>query len=133
MLPDSVDTVIVTSDKDYVQLMQYDNVRLFDPVKREFIEEEDPKRQLDIKILTGDKSDNIPNVKPLVGEKTAMKVLDDEEKFEALLNETYVVPFHLKPENKKCKHEWESEDGSDLVECEKCLTRGKVAPMMSVS
>ena len=127
MLPANGSSVIVTSDKDYVQLLKHSGVSLYDPMKKEFVEEEDPQRQLDIKIMTGDKSDNIPNIKPLIGEKTAIKLLDEEEKLEELLNSFYVVP-DIKS---KCKHVWDiNEEGETLEDyvaiCEKCEVEGKV-------
>lgn len=124
MLPAKGSSVIVTSDKDYVQLLKHDGVSLYDPMKKEFVEEEDPQRQLDIKIMTGDKSDNIPNIKPLIGEKTAIKLLDDEKALEELLDSFYVVP----KEKTKCKHDWDvdNEDESDTAICEKCEMVGKI-------
>lgn len=91
MLPDDKTNIIVTSDKDFIQLLSNSNVKLYDPMKREYVEVDDPKRELQIKIITGDKSDNIPNIKPRVGVKTAEKLLDDPDKFEALLEETYTI------------------------------------------
>jgi 5'-3' exonuclease len=69
--------VIITSDGDYVQLLRYKNIKLFDPIKNKFKESDDPIRALKIKCIMGDRSDNIPAIKPRVGEKTAEKLCDD--------------------------------------------------------
>ena len=121
MVPDRKENIIISADKDFIQLTAYTNVHLYDPMKKIMIEE-DGKRNLDIKIMTGDKSDNIPNIKPLIGEKTAIKLLDDEEKLEELLNSLYVVP-KIKS---KCKHDWNIDEEDRTAICDKCEVEGKV-------
>lgn len=81
---------IITSDGDYLQLLKYKNVQLFDPIKNKFMKCEDPVRSLKIKILTGDKGDNIPSIKPRVGEVTAGKLVDNPEELQALLEDKTV-------------------------------------------
>ena len=68
--------IIISSDKDFIQLLRYDNVKLYDPIKRKFREFDDPEYYLKKHIIIGDKSDNIPAIKKRVGEKTAEKWLD---------------------------------------------------------
>lgn len=80
--------VIITSDGDYVQLLRYKNVKLYDPIKNMHKKEDDPVRALKIKCLMGDKSDNIPSIKPRVGAKTAEKLVDDPK----LLKEIFSNP-----------------------------------------
>jgi len=72
----STENVIITSDKDYVQLLKYKNNSLYDPIKKKFIKEKYPVRALKIKIIMGDSGDNIPAIRNRVGEKTAIKILD---------------------------------------------------------
>ena len=69
--------IFVTADHDYYQLMQYDNVKMYDPLKKELIEKTraEALNDLEVKILMGDKSDNIPGCAPRLGEKTAIKLL----------------------------------------------------------
>jgi len=71
--------IIVTSDSDYVQLLKYRNTKLFDPMKNKFKVCESPRYELEKKILTGDKSDNIPAIRPRCGEKTAEKLIESGE------------------------------------------------------
>ena len=54
--------LIVSSDKDFVQLQKYDNVKQFSPLKKNFIIENNPKLFLVEHILKGDAGDGVPNV-----------------------------------------------------------------------
>lgn len=54
--------VIVSSDKDFVQLQKYENISQFSPMKKRFIKEDTPRRQLMELIMKGDQADGIPNV-----------------------------------------------------------------------
>lgn len=65
--------IMITCDRDYVQLLQYPNTKLYDPIKNKYIESVNPLHDLEIKICSGDKSDNIPSILPRWGEKTAEK------------------------------------------------------------
>lgn len=54
--------MIVSADKDFVQLQKYDNVRQYSPMKKQFIIEKNPRKQLLELVLRGDASDGVPNV-----------------------------------------------------------------------
>lgn len=54
--------LIVSSDKDLVQLTKDTSVKLFSHSKKKFVEHENPLLFLREQILSGDKSDGIPNV-----------------------------------------------------------------------
>lgn len=54
--------LIVSSDKDFVQLQKYKNVKQFSPILKKFMVEKDPHGTLRNHILTGDGSDGIPNI-----------------------------------------------------------------------
>lgn len=82
-----IDVYLVTSDKDYLQLVD-DNVKVLLTKKgvtnikemdREAIKEDyeiQPEEFVDLKALMGDQSDNIPGVSG-VGEKTAIKLIKE--------------------------------------------------------
>lgn len=53
--------LIVSSDKDFVQLQKYNNIHQYSPMKKRFIVEETPRKQLMELILKGDQADGIPN------------------------------------------------------------------------
>jgi len=69
--------VVISSDRDMVQLMKNKNVELFDPIKRKNVKSLNPERDLQIKIIAGDKSDNIPAIKKRCAIRTANKMLDE--------------------------------------------------------
>jgi len=54
--------MIVSSDKDFQQLLKYPNVNQYSPFKKEFIVCDDPERFLIEHIIRGDYSDGIPNI-----------------------------------------------------------------------
>lgn len=53
--------LIVSTDKDYLQLQKYPNVEQYSPYVRRFIISENPERDLLEKVLRGDAGDGIPN------------------------------------------------------------------------
>lgn len=76
------EVVIVSSDKDFAQLVD-DDTRLLEPVKEVSYDADlvrkkwgvPPERFVDFLALTGDKVDNVPGV-PGIGAKTAQKLLE---------------------------------------------------------
>ena len=69
--------LILASDIDYYQIL-YPNTKLLRLDKRDAMKHfsGDPIRELKIKIIMGDKSDNIQSIIPKCGKKTAEKYLD---------------------------------------------------------
>jgi len=54
--------MIVSGDKDFIQLQQHDNVKQYAPIQKQFVGEGvDPKQFLIEQILKGDRSDGVPN------------------------------------------------------------------------
>jgi 5'-3' exonuclease len=100
--------IVVTSDSDYIQLLRYDNVKVYDAMKGGFMKSEDPLRELKIKILAGDSGDNVPcilkestsetikkkgkkdPVRVTLGEKGAEDYLDPVE-FKKLMEDSTVL------------------------------------------
>ena len=56
------DVMIVSSDGDFKQLQRYDNVKQFSPMLKKFVVDDNPRVNLQDKILKGDTGDGIPNV-----------------------------------------------------------------------
>lgn len=54
--------MIVSNDKDFLQLQKYSNVRQFSPMKKKLIEEKHPHKFLVEHIIKGDSSDGVPNI-----------------------------------------------------------------------
>lgn len=54
--------LILSGDKDFIQLQTYKNVKQYDPTRKKWITHNDPALFLKEHILKGDASDGIPNV-----------------------------------------------------------------------
>ena len=82
---------IVSSDKDLMQLYKK-NVRIYDPMKNKFINDEDVNKKfgvkadkvIDVQALAGDSTDNVPGV-PGIGVKTAAELIKEYGDLENLL------------------------------------------------
>lgn len=79
----SNDTTIISSDTDFIQSINENN-RLYNPVKKSFIEKTDYD-YVKWKSLVGDKSDNIEGFKG-IGDKRAKSILSNEDKFIELMS-----------------------------------------------
>lgn len=53
--------LIVSGDKDFLQLQKYPNVKQFSPMKKRFISTDDPAKYLREHIIRGDSGDGVPN------------------------------------------------------------------------
>lgn len=91
---------IITSDNDYLQLIR-ENVHIYNLAFKNLKESKtftgDPRHDLQLKIIMGDTSDNIPSVFPKCGIKTAKKCIEDKEFFEKKMasNEEYYKQYNL--------------------------------------
>ena len=89
---DDIETIIVSSDKDLMQLVNK-KVTMLDPMKNKKIEINDveekfgvkPEKVIYIQALTGDKVDNIPGA-PGIGPKTASQLINEFENIDGLLD-----------------------------------------------
>ena len=54
-------TLILSSDKDFVQLQTF-NIRQYSPMQKKFVDSESAERSLHEKIIRGDVGDGIPNI-----------------------------------------------------------------------
>lgn len=68
----------ISSDKDFYQLFRYPNYAQYDAVKHEFVQCLNPDQALLLKIITGDKSDNIPGLQRGVGPVKALKIINED-------------------------------------------------------
>ncbi len=88
---DKIETIIVSSDKDLMQLVS-NNVTMLDPMKNKKIEIKDveekfgvrPDKVIFIQALTGDKVDNIPGA-PGIGPKTASQLINEFNDIDGLM------------------------------------------------
>lgn len=98
------DALLVTSDHDYLQLIT-DQVEVkllksigFTKYKPDNFKEEygiDPIKVIDLKALMGDSSDNIPGI-PGVGEKTALKLLQEHGSLDGIYENIDLIKGKLK-------------------------------------
>jgi len=56
------DVMIISSDKDFVQLLKYPNVKQFSPTTKKLVKDDDPETTLFQHIIKGDGSDGVPNI-----------------------------------------------------------------------
>ena len=54
--------MIVSSDKDFIQLQKFSNVKQFSPIQKKMVTDSNPRQYLWNHILRGDSGDGIPNV-----------------------------------------------------------------------
>ena len=54
--------IILSGDKDFVQLQTQTNVKQYDPVRKKWITHDNPERYLIEHILKGDAGDGVPNI-----------------------------------------------------------------------
>lgn len=99
---ENVETYLVTSDKDFMQLVS-DLIKIYKPgrqgteveivgfegVKKKF--GVGPDQVIDVLGLIGDSSDNVPGV-PGIGEKTAIPLIQEYKTIEALLEHAESIP-----------------------------------------
>ena len=55
------DILILSSDKDFVQLQKYPNVTQYSPILKRYIKTDDPRKYVMEHIIRGDRGDGIPN------------------------------------------------------------------------
>lgn len=86
---------IYSTDSDLIQLLRYDKVEVYNPKTTKFAETQEPEYLLFEKIITGDKSDGIPNIysdsiydkqRPIF-RKRVRNWFDDKNEFRTFLKE----------------------------------------------
>ena len=55
-------TLILSADKDFIQLHRFPWVKQYDPIRNRWIQNDDPVQYLQEHIIRGDRSDGIPNI-----------------------------------------------------------------------
>jgi len=53
--------LILSGDKDFIQLQKFSNVEQYDPVRKKFIKDKNPELYLKQHIMRGDSGDGVPN------------------------------------------------------------------------
>ena len=97
--PQDDEKIILTRDGDYIQLLQYPNTKIYNPVDRKWMESVNPLHDLQVKICMGDKSDNILAIRPRMGIATAEKFVESGELDKLLTEAEDDVQKFGKPRN----------------------------------
>ena len=100
---DNGKTLILSGDKDFIQLHRFKNVSQYSPITKKMMVNDNPHQYLDEHILKGDSSDGVPNV------------LSPDN--------TFVDGIRQKPLSKKKIEEW---TGEILVPVEMAIPDGEV-------
>jgi DNA polymerase-1 len=106
-LESEVDVVIITGDKDILQLVN-DQIQVYDTMKEKTFRVEEvvsrfgvsPEQVVEVMALSGDAVDNIPGV-PGIGEKTAIQLIKTYGSIENLLTHLEEIPQKKLKENLK--------------------------------
>ena len=96
---------VISSDKDLMQLVSDDSIRLYDPMKNKVLGEKEviekfgvkPDQVVDVQSLAGDSSDNIPGV-PGIGIKTASELINKYKTLDTLLKKAGEIPQNKRRE-----------------------------------
>ncbi len=128
VIKEGAKVTIVSSDKDLMQLYNK-NVRIYDPLKSKFINEEDidkkfgvsPEKIVDVQALAGDSSDNVPGV-PGIGIKTAAELINQYGNLDNLLK-------HAKEIKQNKRRETLIENKDKAIISKKLVTLKKDVPV----
>lgn len=130
--------LIISGDKDFIQLQVYANVKQWDPIRKRWLSHNDPKRFLMEHIIKGDSGDGVPNILSpdncfMVGERQKAITAKRMEKYLALFpsqmeapanrnyfrNETLIdlakVPEEIKQKVMASYNEQEGKDKSKML------------------
>jgi len=84
-------TELLTTDKDFNQLLKLPNVKIYNPIKKEYVECLNPEKELQIKCITGDSGDNIFGIRPKTGPVRAEALIKSGELHDCLLMEESIM------------------------------------------
>ena len=110
----AVDWVLVSSDTDFIQLLQeHDNLRIYNPVQKKFVEAPDYP-YVTWKALRGDPTDNIPGV-PGIGDKTADKLASDPDLLKEFITRPEIEPIFTRNFELIRFKEWSDEERDQMT------------------
>jgi len=105
----------VSNDTDFIQLIQeYSHVKVWNPIKKEYLRAPDDYDYVTWKSLRGDGSDNIPGIQG-VGDKTASDLASDPNKLSEFLHvEAHASQFQRNYELISFR-KWSEDERSELT------------------
>ena len=140
--------LILSGDKDYIQLHKYANVKQYDPVRKRWISNANPEKYLAEHIIKGDAGDGIPNVlsvdnafvmgirqRPITQKRLAewadINNMNDEVKRNYMRNKALIdlseVPSGMKEEILSI---WSEENGKDRSQLLNYFIKNKLRNLM---
>lgn len=82
----AVPWTVVSNDTDFIQLIQeYPHVKVWNPIRKEYLESPSDYDYVTWKALRGDGSDNVPGI-PGIGDKTAAEIASDPDRLAEFLS-----------------------------------------------
>lgn len=89
--------LVVSADKDFIQLQIYANVKQWDPIRKRWLSHNDPKQYLMEHIIKGDSGDGVPNILSpdncfVIGERQTPVTSKRMQKYLALFPEQMESP-----------------------------------------
>jgi hypothetical protein len=142
--------LILSGDKDYIQLHKYANVKQYDPTRKRWITHSSPERYLFEHVIKGDTGDGIPNVMSpdnclVMGErqrpitKKRMEQLEDintmdEEVRRNFLRNKSLIDLSEVPEGiqEQILDEWEQKNTKDRSQLMNYFIKNKLRNLMEV-
>lgn len=107
------DNIIISADKDFIQLMSNPNVTLIDPIskKERDLSEWDDDAELFMfqKCIRGDASDNVQSSYPRLQMKKIKKALNDDFLYNNIMKHEFTV-LDVGDDSKAFEHEYVTED-----------------------
>jgi hypothetical protein len=130
--------LILSGDKDFIQLHTYSNVKQYDPTRKRWITHKDPEQYLREHVMKGDASDGVPNIlssdncfvvgerqRPLTAKKMEKYLRITPNEMETAIARNYFrnaqlidlnyIPNEIKEKVMESYHEQENKDRSKLM------------------
>jgi hypothetical protein len=145
--------LILSSDKDFVQLQKYKNVKQYNPMLGVYVTSADPISDLKEKIIKGDRGDGLPSVangdtvlvegirqKPISAKKlqhwmeSDVKTVMDEETYRNYLRNDLLINFDNIPEQlrQSIVDEYDSVKGNSKQKLYNYLVSNKMVSLLEV-
>ena len=106
---------VVSNDSDFIQLIQeYSHVKVWNPIKKEFLEAPRDYDYVTWKSLRGDGSDNVPGI-PGVGDKSASEIASDPDRLAAFLSDESNARQFQRNYDLISFRKWSDEDAMDMT------------------
>lgn len=142
--------LVLSGDKDYIQLHKYANVKQYDPTRKRWVTHSSPEKYLYEHIIKGDVGDGVPNILSsdnclVVGERQRpitkkrletwqdINMMEDEVKRNYMRNKSLIdleqIPQHIKDQVLDI---WNSENMNDRSQLLNYFIKNKLRNLMEV-